>query len=121
MKWSSPTTTAPLVGCGDTSGFDRRAALGARVLTCEVWSVMSVVDGAARVQLSVEVRAPSWRKNTLPEDRLHVAASGVVSNETGEGIDIVNGGSKSRAHGTGSAAIRHRVGSGREGQGEDDD
>ena len=29
-------------------GFDRRAALGARVLTCEVWSVMSVVDGAAR-------------------------------------------------------------------------
>jgi hypothetical protein len=69
-------------------GFDEAVALGATILVCAAWSVMSVVDGDVRVQLSVEARTPSWRKNSLPEDRLHVAASGVVSNETGEGVDI---------------------------------
>jgi hypothetical protein len=74
-------------------GFDARVALAATVLVCEAWSMMSVVDGDARIQLSVEVRTPSWRKHSLPEDRLHVAAPGVVSNETGEGVDILHGGS----------------------------
>jgi hypothetical protein len=80
-------------------GFDERMTLAASVLVCEAWSVTSVVDADLRVQLSVEVRAPSWRKNSLPEDRLHVATSGVVSNETGEGIDIVHARSRSRAPG----------------------
>jgi hypothetical protein len=74
-------------------GFHDRVTLAATVLVCEAWSVMSVVDGNVRVQLSVEGRTPTWRKNSLPEDRPHVAASGVVSNETGEGVDIFHGGS----------------------------
>jgi hypothetical protein len=74
-------------------GFHARVTLAATVLVCEPWSVVSVADGDARVQLSVEVRTPSWRRNSLPEDRRHVAATGVVSNATGEGIDILHGGS----------------------------
>jgi hypothetical protein len=69
-------------------GFHERVTLAATVLVCEPWSVISVVAGDVRVQLSVEVRTPSWRKNSLPEDRPHVAVSGVVSNATGEGIDL---------------------------------
>ena len=72
-------------------GFDSRVAVGTALLACETWSLLSVVGEGGRYQLSVEVRDPSWHRDGLPEDRPQPYMAGVVSNETGEGVDILHG------------------------------
>jgi hypothetical protein len=72
-------------------GFDERVAVGAALLTCEPWSLISVLGSDGRDQLSVEVRNPSWRKAGLPEDRPRRWSPGIVNNATGEGVDILHG------------------------------
>ena len=48
------------------SDFVERIAVGTSVLTCERWSLISVISSETRYQLSVEVPEPSWRQNELP-------------------------------------------------------
>jgi hypothetical protein len=72
-------------------GFDDRVAIGTSLLACERWSLLSVVGKDDRYQLSVEVREPSRHRDKLPESRPRPHMVGIVSNETGEGIDILHG------------------------------
>lgn len=71
-------------------GFDERAAVGTALLACECWSLVSVAAGNGRDQLSVAVRDPTWRRDQLPEERPRAWRAGIVSNVTGEGIDILH-------------------------------
>jgi hypothetical protein len=71
-------------------GFDNRVAVGTALLACESWRLLSVVGKDGWCQLSVEVRDPSWHESGLSEDRPRLHMSGVVSNETGEGVDILH-------------------------------
>ena len=71
-------------------GFDERVSVGTVLLACECWSLVSVVGSDWRDQLSVEVRDPSWREAGLPEDRPRPWCAGIVSNVTGEGVDILH-------------------------------
>ena len=71
-------------------GFDDRVAVGTSLLACERWSLLSVAGKDGRYQLSIEVRESSWRRGGLPEDRPQPYMAGVVSNETGEGVDILH-------------------------------
>jgi hypothetical protein len=68
-------------------GFEVPMAVGTAVLACERWSLLSITGSDGRDQLSVEVRDPTWRRHELPEDRARPWRAGIVSNETGEGID----------------------------------
>ena len=72
-------------------GFDERVSVGTVLLTCEHWSLVSVVGSDGWDQLSVEVRDPSWRKAGLPEDRPRPWSPGIVNNANGEGADILHG------------------------------
>jgi hypothetical protein len=87
----SSTTTGPLAASGVNGGFDARVTVGTALLTCERWSVVSVVGSDGRDQLSVEVRDPRWRKAGLPEDRPRPWSPGIVNNANGEGVDILHG------------------------------
>ena len=71
-------------------GFDERVAVGIALLACECWSLVSVAGGDGRDQLSVAVRDPSWRERGLPEDRPRPWRAGIVSNATGEGVDVLH-------------------------------
>ena len=72
-------------------GFGNRLNLADRVVVCERWSLISLQGQGAGTQLSVEVRRQTWRKDDLPEDRPRVERTGIVGNETDEGIDLYHG------------------------------
>jgi hypothetical protein len=73
------------------AGFDGRFVVGDPILVCEGWSLISLEGQGAGTQLSVEVRRQTWRRSGLPEDRPRVERTGIVSNETGEGLDPYHG------------------------------
>jgi hypothetical protein len=72
-------------------GVGGRLQIGDRVVVCEAWSLLALRRDGAGAQLSVEVRGQTWRKHGLPEGRPRVERTGIVSNETGEGIDLYHG------------------------------
>jgi hypothetical protein len=69
-------------------GFGGRLQIGDRVAMSEAWSLLAIRGDGAVAQLSVGVRGETWRRDGLPEDRPHVERAGIVSNETGVGIDL---------------------------------
>jgi hypothetical protein len=72
-------------------GLDERVAVGTALLVSECWSLISLAARNGRDQLSVAVRDPTWRKDRLPDDRPRAWRAGIVSNATGEGVDILHG------------------------------
>ncbi|HEY5273691.1 MAG TPA: hypothetical protein VIJ34_10710 [Acidimicrobiales bacterium] len=61
------------------------------MFVCDTWSLVFLQGHGAGTQLSVEVRGETWRTGGLPEHRPRVERTGIVSNETGEGLDLFHG------------------------------
>jgi hypothetical protein len=70
------------------AGFGGRVESGDRVFVCEAWSLVALRGGGAGTQLSVQVTGKTWRRDGLPEDRPRVERTGIVANESGEGLDL---------------------------------
>jgi hypothetical protein len=70
------------------AGFGGRIEIGDRVVVCEAWSLLALRGDGVGTQLSVQVTSKSWRGDGLPEDRPYVERTGIVNNESGEGLDL---------------------------------